>query len=214
VKTLLVGLLLAVGAMPVAAQDVGARLAGRVPPEVATLVQQLAADAAARGLPVDPLVQKAIEGAAKGIPADRVATAVRGVAAQLTAAAAALRQGGLTPPDTDAIAAGAFALNAGLSGAQIAQLVRPSAAAPGVVVALRVAGTLTAIGVPAAETVALVSGTIQAGESPAELLTLPARVQAALAHGATPAQAAAGLARAAAARASAPGQNKPKHGKP
>jgi len=211
-KTLFVGLLLAIGAMPVAAQqDVGARLAGRVPPEVATLVQQLAADAAARGLPVDPLVQKAIEGGAKGIPADRVASAVRGVAAQLTAAAAALRQGGLTPPDTDAIAAGAFALNAGLSGAQIAQLVRPGASAPGAAVTLRVAGTLTALGVPATETVALVSGTIEAGESPAELLTLPARVQAALAHGATPAQAAAGLARAAAARANAPGQNRPKN---
>jgi len=98
VKTPLVALLFAIaaplalrGAVVGAQQDVAARLAGRVPPEIAALVQQLAADAAARGLPVDPLVQKAIEGGAKGVPADRVASAVRAVAAQLDAAAVALQ---------------------------------------------------------------------------------------------------------------------------
>ena len=197
-----------------AQQDVAARLAGRVPPEVATLVQQLAVDAAARGLPVDPLVQKAIEGAAKGVPPDRVATAVRAVAAQLDAAAAALRQGGLTSPDTGAIATGAFALNAGLGGKEIAELARAGGAAYSAAVTLRVAGTLAALGVPAAETVALVSAAIRAGQAPAELLALPGRLRAEMARGVAPAHAAAGLARAAAARDNAPGQNKPKHGKP
>src|SRR5439155_592321 len=54
------------------AQDVSARLGGRVPPTVRQAVVTIAAGAAARGLPVEPLVQKAIEGGAKGVPADRV----------------------------------------------------------------------------------------------------------------------------------------------
>jgi hypothetical protein len=208
---LVVGLLV-IAATPLGAQqDVAARLAGRVSPEVAALVQQLAADAAARGLPVDPLIQKAIEGGAKGVSPDRVVIAVRGVAAQLDAAADALRESGLTLPDTEAIAAGAFALNAGLSGRDVATLARASRSPHGAAVALRVAGTLTALGVPAAETVALVSETIRAGRQLGDLLALPGRVQAEVARGATPAQAAAGLARAAAARANPPGQTRPKN---
>jgi hypothetical protein len=203
----LVGLLLLIAAAPLGAQqdDVAARLAGRVPPEVVALVQQLAADAAARGLPVDPLIEKAMEGSAKGVSPDRVATAVRAVAARLDVAAAALRQGGLVRPDTDAIAAGAFALNAGLSGAQIAELARAGDSRYGTAVTLRVAGTLAALGVPAADIVALVHATIRAGRTPAELLELPGRVQTEVARGATPAQAAAGLARAAAAAGRAGG---------
>ncbi|HEV8303527.1 MAG TPA: hypothetical protein VGQ25_01085 [Gemmatimonadales bacterium] len=217
---LLAGLLV-IAATPLGAQgDVAARLAGRVSPEVAALVRQLAVDAAARGLPVDPLVQKAIEGGAKGVPADRVASAVRGVAGQLDAAAGALREGGMTPPDTEAIAAGAFALNAGLRGQDVADLARRSGDTYGVAATLRVAGTLAALGVPAAEIVALISETIRAGRRPADLLALPGRVQAEMARGATPAQAAAGLARAAAARGNPnpphpspdpPGQSRPKN---
>ncbi len=60
------------------AQDVGARLDGRVPLEVQRAVQDIAADAAAHGLPTEPLVQKAIEGGAKRVPAERLIAAVRG----------------------------------------------------------------------------------------------------------------------------------------
>ncbi len=204
--------LLAIVATPLGAQgDVAARLAGRVSPEVAALVRQVAADAAARGLPIDPLIQKAIEGGAKGVPADRVATAVRSVVMQLDGAASALREAGLTPPDTDEIAAGGFALNAGLAGRDITALARAAGRSYRVAAMLRVSGTLSALGVPAAEVVALVTETMRAGRSPADLLALPARVQAEVARGATPAQAAAGLARAAEARSNAPGQNRPKN---
>jgi hypothetical protein len=200
VKTPLVALLLVIAGTPVGAQQgIAARLAGRVSPEIAALVQQVAADAAARGLPVEPLVQKAIEGGAKGVPADRVASAVRAVAAQLDAAAAALRAGGMTRPDTASIAAGGFALNAGLGGRDIADLARAGGPASSAAVTLRVAGTLAALGVPAVETVALVSAMLSAGRPPAEVLALPARLQAEVARGVTPAQAASGLARAAAA---------------
>lgn len=211
-KTLAALLVLAVCGTETRAQDVTARLAGRVSPEVAALVQRLATAAAARGLPVDPLIQKAVEGSAKGVPADRIAAAVRALAGQLDMAAAALGRAGPAHPDSDAIAAGAFALNAGLSDANVTDLARVSGARHTEAATLRVAGTLAAMGVPAAQTVALVTQVIEAGGESTEVLALPAQVSAGVSHGrgVTPAQAAAGLARAAAARANAPGQQKPK----
>ena len=178
------------------------RLAGRVPPQIASLVEELGTAASVRGLPIDPLIQKAIEGSVKGVPPERVATAVRLVAMQLDTAAAALREGGAQlASDTLAIAAGEFAITAGLSRSDITALARTGANAPALTVGLRVAGTLAALGVPPAEDIRLVSGALRSGEPASSLLSLPASVQAAMARGATPAQAAAGLSRAAAAQA-------------
>lgn len=197
-------------------QGVADRLAGRVPTDVGAVAESLATRASARGLPVDPLIQKAIEGSAKGIPSERVIPALRLVAMQLDTAAAAL-QGTALGSDTVAIAAGEFAVTAGLSGSDVAQLARSGAARPDIIVGLRVAGTLAALGVPPAETVALVRATLQAGRPAAELLALPSRVQAEVARGTAPAQAAAGLARAAAAqtrRGPPPGHGQPAHPQP
>jgi hypothetical protein len=183
-------------------QGIAERLAGRVPPDVAGIVVDVGTAALARGLPIDPLIQKAIEGSAKGIPPDRVGAAVRLVAAQLDTAAAALGEGGSAlRSDTVAIAAGGFALTAGLSGRDVALLAKSGAPIPAMITGLRVAGTLAALGVPGAEAVALVSATLQAGRPASELLALPGRVQAEMGKGVPPAQAAAGLARAAAAQA-------------
>src|SRR6267378_4503077 len=179
---------------------VAQRLAGRVPPQIASLVQELGTAASARGLPIDPLIDKAIEGSAKGVAPERVASAVRLVAMQLDTAAAALRDGGLVA-DTLAIAAGEFAITAGLSGSDIKALARTGAKAAALTVGLRVAGTLAALGVPPAEDIGLVSVALRSGEPASSLVLLPANVQSEMAKGVTPAQAAAGLARAAAAQA-------------
>src|SRR2546422_9280384 len=176
------------------------RLMGRVPPPIASLVEEMATSAPACGLPIDPLIEKAIEGSAKGVAPARVASALRLVAMQLDTAAAALRDGGLVS-DTLAIAAGEFAITAGLSGSDITALARTGANAAALTVGLRVAGTLAALGVPPAEDIGLVSVTLRSGEPASSLLLLPASVQSAIAKGVTPAQAAAGLARAAAAQA-------------
>jgi len=185
-----------------AQQTIAGRLSGRVSPEIAMLVQELGSAAAHRGLPVDPLIQKAIEGSAKAIPSDRVGTAVRLVVDQLDTAAAALRNAGLaTPLDTVEIAAGAFAITAGLRGRDITEIARTGRPTAEVIVGLRVAGTLAAIGVPPSETVTLVSASLRGRRGAGDLLTLPGQVQTEMARGATPAQAAAGLARAAAAQA-------------
>lgn len=189
-------------AAPLAAQQtVRDRLAGRVPPEVIAAVEAATAQAAVEGLPTEPLVQKALEGAAKGIAADRVIAAVEQLATRLAVAGMAVRVGpevAAPPPTAPTIEAGTFALTAGLNEAEVH---RVAAAAPSETErgpALRAAATLAALGVPGRETVDLVVAALQAGQPPAELLTLPQQVQGRMAQGQTPAQAAAGLARAAA----------------
>ena len=190
--------LTAVAALRLAAQapDVAARLTGRVPPAVVSAVAGIAASAADRGLPVEPLVQKAIEGGAKGKPADRVIAAVRALADQLAAAAAALGSGGHT--DVDVVEGGAYALGAGLGVKQVQQLARASHPPYDAALTLRVAATLAALGVPAKNTVDLLQSVISAGRPPSELLDLPGEVQAGVAQGATPTQAAQGIGQAAA----------------
>ncbi len=180
--------------------SIAARLAGRVSPDIATLVERLGTAASARGLPVDPLIQKAIEGSAKGVPSERVVTAVSWVAMQLDTAAAALREGGVVT-DTLVIAAGEFAISAGLSNHDITALARTGASVAALTVGLRVAGTLGAMGVPSAENIGLISAKLRSGQPAGDLLSVPARVQAEISRGVTPAQAAAGLERAAAAQA-------------
>ena len=181
-------------------QGIAQQLSGRVPPAVSAVVKSLSTSFRARGLPADPLVQKAIEGSAKGVPSERVIAAVRLVAMQLDTAAAALRAGGMIS-DTLAIAAGAFAINAGMAPRDITNLVLRGGGqtTANVRLELNVAGTLVALGVPSAEAGNLVSASLRAGRPAKELLSLPGRVQGEIAKGATPAQAAAGLARAAAA---------------
>ena len=138
-----------IAAVPLAGQQ---RFTGRI----AAVVESLGVAAAARGLPVDPVIEKAIEGSAKGIPAERVTAALRVIVDQLDTAAASLRDGGISG-DTIAIAAGEFAITAGLRGRDITELARTGRPAADVTVGLRVAGTLAALGVPPPESVKLVS---------------------------------------------------------
>ena len=200
------------------AQDVQPRLDGRVSPEVQRAVQRIAADAAAQGLPIEPLVQKAIEGAAKGVPGDRVIAAVRALAGRLGQSMAAVREGGVSTPGGDIVEGGADALNAGLTGPEVSDLVRVSQPPQDPTLTLRVAATLAALGVPAKQVLTLLQGLISNGGSQSDLLGLPGQVQTGVAQGATPAQAAAGLARAAGGLPPGrnpdwvpPGQRKPKN---
>jgi hypothetical protein len=179
------------------APEVAARLTGRVPPEVVSAVAGIAASASERGLPVEPLVQKAIEGGAKGKPADRVIAAVRTLSDQLAAAADALRSAG-ERADADVVEGGAYALGAGLGVKQVQELARASHPPYDAALTLRVAATLAALGVPPQNTVDLLLGVMGAGRSPNDLLDLPGEVEEGVAKGATPAQAAQGLGRAAA----------------
>jgi hypothetical protein len=188
--------------------DVAARLSGRVSAEVAAAVGQLAESAARQGLPVEPLVEKAIEGGAKGVPAARVIGALRSLVGVLGESATAVRAAGMAGSNAEVIEAGAFALNAGLDRREVESLVRHSRPPYLPAATLRVAGTLAALGVPAGETADVVQQAIDAGTSPGDLLDLPQQVEMGVAHGASPGAAAAGLGRG---QASAPGLTRP-HG--
>ena len=189
-----------------AQQPVAGRLSGHVDASVIAAVSALADSAAARGLPIDPLVEKAIEGGAKAAPSERIVAAVQAVFARLGRAQQALQAATNQPTTPDVIAAGAFALSAGLQDSDVRNVARACGAHCSPAAALRVAGTLAALGVPPAATVELVRETLRAGGRDRDVVALPVRVEAQVARGATPAQAAAGLARAAAA--GAPGHPK------
>lgn len=194
-------------------QTVTERLTGHVPQAIIPVVEGLADSAVARGLPVAPIVNKALEGAVKGVPADRIVIAVRTVFAQLDRSADALRGAGVTTPE--AIEAGAFAIAAGLDSNDIATVARSADRGHPATTALQVLATLTAMGVPRGQGVGLVQATIRSGQPVADLESLPSRVQARVSHGIPPAQAAAGLERAANAHAAPKphGQGK-EHGNP
>ena len=173
--------------------EVRAGLGDRVPAAVAAAVQRLADSAAADRLPVQPLIDKALEGAAKGAPPDRIIAAVRMIQRRLSEAAGAIRGVRASLADSPSIEAGAFAVSAGLRPSQVQALARANRTAYPLAVTLRVAGTLAASGVPGEDAVQLVTQVIESGRSMADLLDLPHRVQLGTAQGASPAQAAAGI---------------------
>jgi hypothetical protein len=207
-------LALAAPSLVAAQQPVADRLVGRVPPDLNARVSALADSAARRGLPVEPLVQKAIEGSAKAAAPDRILAAVQAVYGRLGRAQAALIAAGELTPSVDAVDAGAFALAAGLSAGDVESVARACGSRYPAPATLRVAGTLAAIGVPAAAAVDLVRQTLRSGADESAVLALPGRVEAQVGSGVTPGQAAAQLGRAAAAHAAAPGQTRvPQRGK-
>ena len=175
------------------AQDVAVRLEGRVPPNVARAVQGIAQDAQARGLPIEPLIQKAIEGGAKGVPAERVIAAVQQLSARLDEARSALRDAGIQQPTAEALESGAYGLSAGLNARQVRDLGRVSQPPYDPALTLRVAATLAALGVPPQRGLQLMEHMIKAGRGPSDLLDLPSQVQVEMARGATAAEAAEGL---------------------
>jgi hypothetical protein len=114
-RALLVGLALLIGATPCRAQDPRLeRLDAATRAAVANVVQM----AAARSLPTEPLVLKALEGASKGATATRIVEAVRALAGRLDVARNALG----TPRTEAELVAGASALYVGIEPAALARL--------------------------------------------------------------------------------------------
>src|SRR2546421_589686 len=135
---------MAIGALlprAVAAQDPLGGLDGRVSPEVSRAVRAIAADAARSSLPVEPLVQKAIEGSAKGVPDDRVIAAVRALSEWLGQAAGLLRQPGVAAPAREIVEGAAEALATGLGGKDVRALAAASQAPYDPALTLQVAAT-------------------------------------------------------------------------
>ena len=115
-RQLLLALVTLLVAGPAAAQD--PRLAGRIDEATLARITRVVEQAAARGLPTEPLVQKALEGLSKRAAAARIEQAVRGLADRLETARAQL---GGDAAEAELVAA-ASALYVGIAPASLAHL--------------------------------------------------------------------------------------------
>jgi hypothetical protein len=154
------------------------RLAEGLDAAAFTAVRTAVADAAARALPLEPLVARALAGVEAGAPGPRVVIAVRTLVGRLDAARLAL-----APATGDAeVVAGADALAVGVPPAVLRDLRRLS---PGrsTAVPLGVVAQLVARGVPVARAAAAVSDLVRRGASGAQLVALDGAVRADVAAG-------------------------------
>lgn len=175
-------MVLALMAVRVDAQDPRlARLDRRVQTEVAALVDS----AHSRGIPAEPVVDKALEGAAKRAPNDRIIVVVRSRFRELVAARAALGSGAM---DTELIAA-ADALHAGASANVITTLRARRPGAP-LTIPLAVLADLIARGVPADTASSAVLALAATPATDAQFAALRDDIERDIAKGAPPAIAA------------------------
>ncbi len=115
----------------------------RLDPDTRSAVTIVVDSARGAGLPVEPLIQRALEGTSKGAAGARIVAAVRRLAADLGAARVALGTGASTPE----LEAGVAALRAGATPQVIAHL--RDVRRPPLTIALSVLADLVASGVPA-----------------------------------------------------------------
>lgn len=164
-------------AAPLAAQD--ARLAGRVDAATRAQLTVILDSARLRGLPTDPLVNKALEGASKGADGARIVLAVRRLTTDLAAARDALGPAASTAE----LVAGASAVRGGVPPAQLRHLraARPTASLE---VALAVLTDLMARGVPADTASRVVVALVGTRTRDAELVAFRRNVERDIALGA------------------------------
>src|SRR5689334_6020733 len=84
--------------LPLDAQSVHGRLAGRIPSEAITTVDSRIQYAAQEALPTEPLIQKALEGGAKHVAGPRIIAAVQVSLGQLRDARDLLVRASDQPP--------------------------------------------------------------------------------------------------------------------
>ncbi len=161
------------------------RLVTRLDGDTAAEVERLMDTARSAGLPVKPLVSKALEGESKGASPERIITAVRTQLAALGEARTAL---GMTSSEGE-IVAGAGALLAGVPRDSLTRLRETRPGKP-LVVPLVVLADLVARKVPGEAATTVVLAVSRAGAGDAELLRLRERVERDISSGMLPANAA------------------------
>ena len=161
------------------AQD--ARLNGKLDGETQAAVMRTLDSAQTRGLPLEPLVDKALEGATKHATGSRIQAAVSMLLQRLEAARDALAPN----PGPRDIAAGADALAYGATRESLAAMraIRPNES---VAVPLGVLTQLVASGVPVARATRVVADLLRRGARDEQLIALNNDVRSFIANGASP----------------------------
>jgi len=177
------------------AQD--ARLVAQLDPATQQRVSAVIERARAASLPVEPLVDKALEGARKRAPDARIVDAVTSLAARLDSSRIAL---GMASTEAELVAA-ASALQAGV-GTPVLSRLRQERAGKSLAVPLVVLGDLVTRGVPHDTASALILLVAHEGLGDETLLAIQRDVQRDVRDGAHPATAAAIRARGAVSGAS------------
>ena len=170
-------------ALPSLANGQEPRLVGRVPDPARAQVDAVLDGARARGLPVEPLVDRALEGAAKGAPPGLIVAAVIRLRDELVVVRGAFGD----TASTAELTAGASALRAGAGAEDLARLRRLRPGQP-LTVAAAVLADLVAAGVPADTAIGAVLA-LAPGLGDAEYIAFRRNVQRDIELGASPAAA-------------------------
>lgn len=173
------------------------RAKAALPQQAALALQQTVADALSRGLPTEPLVDKALEGVAKSVAADVILAVVRQRFELLVRADAALRPYG--PVRAAEVTAAADVMQRGISDELVTRVRSGAITGEPVDLALNTLADLLERGVPVEVAFEMLSSWRQRGAHAEELRQMPAAVERLVGEGATPG--AAGRAIAASVRA-------------
>lgn len=164
------------------AQDArAARLDGKLDVETQTVVLRTLDSARTRGLPMEPLVDKALEGATKRAAGPRIQAAVSSLLGRLEAARDALAPNP-TPRDITA-GADALAFGATREALKAMRAIRPNES---VAVPLGVLTQLVASGVPVGRATRVVADLLRRGARDEQLIALNDDVRSYVAAGASP----------------------------
>ncbi len=158
--------------------------AGRVPAAVREEIEQLVNQARHEGLPVEPLILKALEGSAKGVDPARIASAVRIYRAELRDARYLLESSDEAMIEPAAVTAVALALHRGLPPHEITVLLRATTEAD-LEPALHVACEIVARGYAPTDATELVAHALANAVTAGGLRELPRAVAVELQRGAT-----------------------------
>ena len=186
-KNLLLGLLILLVAPPLAAQTGLQRAKAALPRETARQLEQTVVSARKRGLPTEPLVDKALEGVAKGAAPSVIMNAVRQKVDLLGRAHAALRPFG--PPTAADVTATADVLQRGVSPEIIKQVRAGKKRSEPVGLSLHTVADLLDRRVPAKVAVDVISSWRERGGRNEELRDIPMEVDKLIRMGATPSSA-------------------------
>lgn len=184
---LLLALLILLAAPPLAAQTGLQRAKAALPRESARQLEQTVAAARKRGLPTEPLVDKALEGIAKGAPPSVIMTAVRQKVDLLGRAHAALRPFG--PPTASDVTATADVLQRGVSPEIVKQVRAGRKRGEPVGLSLHTVADLLDRRVPPKVAVDVISSWRERGGRHEELSNIPLEVDKLIRMGATPSSA-------------------------